>query len=218
MHPRPPEPTLPAVDRDDQLVQMPFVGYPWPASPDAILEVAAHAVNPLSDGFPADRHTAFSEQIFNIGGAKRKAMISPDCIGDDLARETKTLQTRYLGRYSPTGPRNALSASQGSISHGISMTSSRISRFTYWPPTNGSKTKTRSFRGGIAAYDKRGNPDHFLERTIQVSSILTSCNPGLSSTMKLAASGSPAGDCAMASILAKPGARSSTEKFLRCEA
>ncbi len=57
----PPEPVFPTVDRDDHFVQMPFVGRGWPVTPDAIREMAAKAVDPLPDRFPADRHTAFRE-------------------------------------------------------------------------------------------------------------------------------------------------------------
>ncbi len=96
---RPPEPAFPTVDRDDDFVQMPFVGSPWPVSPDAICEMAAKAVNPLADSFPANCYSALSKQVFDIGGAECKATVDPDGIGDDLARKTKTLQARHFGRY-----------------------------------------------------------------------------------------------------------------------
>ncbi len=61
--------------------------------------MATKAIDPLPDRLPADRHAAFREKIFNISGAERKAMIDPDGICDDLARKTKPLKARQLGRY-----------------------------------------------------------------------------------------------------------------------
>ncbi len=75
---------------------MPFVGCGWPVSPDAIREMAAKAIDPLSDRFPADRHTAFGEKIFTISGAQRKAMVDPDGVGNDLLRKTKALHARAV--------------------------------------------------------------------------------------------------------------------------
>lgn len=95
----PPEPAFPTLDRDNHFVQMPFVGHGWSVSPDAIGKMAAKAVDPLPDRFPADRHTALREKIFNISGAERKAVVEPDGIGDDLARKTQPLKARHLGRY-----------------------------------------------------------------------------------------------------------------------
>lgn len=72
------------VDRDGHFVQMPFVVRLRQITADTFPEMTAKAVDPLSDRFPTDRHTAFREQIFNIGSAERK---------------TKVLQARHLGRH-----------------------------------------------------------------------------------------------------------------------
>ena len=82
---RPPKPVFPTIDRNDNFVQMPFIGSLGPVSPDAIREMAAKAVDPLPDRFPTDHHTALREQIFNIGSAERKPVVDPDGI---FMRET----------------------------------------------------------------------------------------------------------------------------------
>ena len=96
---RPSEPEFPTVYRNENFVQMPFVGYGWPVSSNTICELAAKAVDPSSDGFPAEYHAALREQIFNICSTERKPVVDPDCIGDDLTRKTKTLQVRHFRRY-----------------------------------------------------------------------------------------------------------------------
>lgn len=66
-----------------------------PVSPYAIREMAAKAVKLLPDRFPADHHTAFREQIFNIRSVKRKAMVDSDGAGDELSCKTKALKARH---------------------------------------------------------------------------------------------------------------------------
>lgn len=70
-----------------------------PVALDTISEMAAKPVYPVPDGFPADHHAAFSQQILDIRRAERKTMIRPDCIGDDLARETVAFQALHRGWY-----------------------------------------------------------------------------------------------------------------------
>ena len=96
---RPPEPVFPAAYRDGHFIEMPFVDRTGPASPDAIGKMVAKAFRLLQDCFPTDQHATFGEEILDIRSAEFKAMVDPDSIGDDLARETKTLQARHLGRH-----------------------------------------------------------------------------------------------------------------------
>ncbi len=83
----PPEPVFPAVDRDGSFVQMPFADRTGPVAPNAIGEVAVKAVDPLTNGFAADDHTALGQKFFDIGRAEDEPMIDPDRICDDLARK-----------------------------------------------------------------------------------------------------------------------------------
>ncbi len=88
----PPKPELHAIDRNNDFIQVPFVTGARPVALDAIGEMAAKPVHPVPDGFPADHHAAFGQQILDICRAQRKPMVSPDGIGDDLAGKTKALQ------------------------------------------------------------------------------------------------------------------------------
>ncbi|GGC09262.1 hypothetical protein GCM10011363_27360 [Marivita lacus] len=51
---RPPEPVFSAVDRDDDLIQMPFVDRGRSVAPDTIGKMAAKTVHPFPDWFPSD--------------------------------------------------------------------------------------------------------------------------------------------------------------------
>jgi hypothetical protein len=59
------------------LIDVPFVARRRPIAPGAIREVATEAIDPKPDCFPADNDVTFREQIFHVGRAERKAMISP---------------------------------------------------------------------------------------------------------------------------------------------
>lgn len=93
----PPEAVFAAIYRDDDFAQMPFVGRRRPIAFDKIGEMETKAVHPFPDGFPADRHTSFGEQVLDISRAERKAVLDPDRIGDDLAREAVTFQAGHGG-------------------------------------------------------------------------------------------------------------------------
>ena len=96
---RPPEPVFSAVDWDDDLIQVPFVARGRSVAPDAIGKVAAKAVHPFSDRFPADHHTPIGEKILDIRRAEREAMVDPDGICNDFTRETVAFQARHGGWY-----------------------------------------------------------------------------------------------------------------------
>ena len=96
---RPPEPVFSAVDWDDDLIQVPFVACGRSVAPDAIGKVAAKAVHPFSDRFPADHHTPIGEKFLDIRRAEREAMVDPDDIRNDFTRETVAFQARHGGWY-----------------------------------------------------------------------------------------------------------------------
>ena len=95
----PPEPELHTIDRNNDLIQVPFVTGSRSVALDAIGEMTAKPVHPVPDGFPADYHAAFGKQILDICGAERKTMIRPDRIGDDFTREAVAFQARHSARY-----------------------------------------------------------------------------------------------------------------------
>lgn len=73
---------------------MPFADRAGPVAPNPIGEVVAKAVDPLTNGFAADDHTAFGQKILDIGRAEDEPMIDLDRICDDLARKTEPVQAR----------------------------------------------------------------------------------------------------------------------------
>ncbi len=87
-----------AMDCDHDLVDVPLVARRRPISPNTICKMPPETIDPKPDCFPADNDTAFGEQVFHIGGAERKAMISPHCIGDDFTGKAKAFQARHLIR------------------------------------------------------------------------------------------------------------------------
>lgn len=60
---RPSQPVFPATDRDDHLIQMPFVGYMGPVTSEAIGKMAAKPFRPLPDGLPADQNAPLGQKI-----------------------------------------------------------------------------------------------------------------------------------------------------------
>ena len=92
---RTPEPVLHTIDRDHNLVQMPFIIWPGTVLSDAGSEMRTKAINPKTDRLPAHYHTTLGKQILDICCTKCKPMVRPDRIGDNLAWKTKTLQGRH---------------------------------------------------------------------------------------------------------------------------
>ena len=72
---RPPEPVFSAVDWDDDLVEVPFVGGRGSVSFDAIRKMTPETIDPKADRFTAHDHATFSQQIFNIRCTQGKPMI-----------------------------------------------------------------------------------------------------------------------------------------------
>lgn len=89
-----PEPKLLAAYRHDDRIQMPLVMRPWAVLSKAIGTMAAKAIDPKADCFPACNHTAIGKQIFHIGCAQRKPVIGSYCISNNFTRKLKTLQPR----------------------------------------------------------------------------------------------------------------------------
>ena len=46
---------------------------------------------PKADGFPADDDAAFSQDIFDISVTEIEAVVKPDCVTDDVGRESVEL-------------------------------------------------------------------------------------------------------------------------------
>jgi hypothetical protein len=92
-----PQPMFLPSNRDNDLIQMPFVIGARTIAPDAICEMWTKAIDPQPDRFTADNHTALGQQVFNVGRAHCEAMVSPNSVRDDFPREPEALQAQHTG-------------------------------------------------------------------------------------------------------------------------
>jgi hypothetical protein len=92
-----PQPMFLPSNRDNNLIQVPFVVGARTIAPDAICEMWTKAIDPQSDRFPADNHTTLGQQVFDDGRADGEAMVSPNSVCDDFAREPEALQAQHTG-------------------------------------------------------------------------------------------------------------------------
>jgi hypothetical protein len=92
-----PQPMFLPSNRDNDLIQMPFVIGARTIAPDAICEMWTKAIDPQPDRFPADNNTALGQQVFDVGRAHCEAMVSPNSACDDFAREPEALQAQHTG-------------------------------------------------------------------------------------------------------------------------
>lgn len=90
-----PQPVLHAIDRDQDLVQVPLVVWARSIPANTSSKMCAEPVDPKADGFAADDDALLRQQVLDICLAEHKAMVSPDNIGDDRAGKTKALQARH---------------------------------------------------------------------------------------------------------------------------
>lgn len=90
-----PKPAFLTSNLDDNFFEMPFVVGTRAIAPDAIGEMRTKAINPQPDRFPADNHTRFSQQVLNVGCAYSEAVVSPNSVRDDFAREAEAFQARH---------------------------------------------------------------------------------------------------------------------------
>lgn len=66
--------------------------------------MAAKAVDPKANNFPADDDTALSKKILHIGRTQSKVVIGPHRVGNNLTRKTKPLQLGKLARHLHSKP------------------------------------------------------------------------------------------------------------------
>ena len=62
-----PQPMFLPSNRDNNLIQMPFVVGARTIAPDAICEMWTKAIDPQPHRVPADNHTALGQQVFDVG-------------------------------------------------------------------------------------------------------------------------------------------------------
>ena len=78
---------LRAVDLQDNLVEVPLVGWPGTIAPDLRGDLRPELCNPDPDRLVGDDDPALGEEIFDIAQAQSEAVICPDGVADDGARK-----------------------------------------------------------------------------------------------------------------------------------
>ena len=92
---RAPQPMFHTIDRDHNLVHVPFVVRTRPSTADTSGKMHAKPVDPKADGFATNDHAALRQQILHIGRAQGKAVLGPNRIRNELTRKTKALKARH---------------------------------------------------------------------------------------------------------------------------
>jgi hypothetical protein len=86
---------------------MPFVHGLWTRRPDTLRNLGSEFSDPCPDRLVTHHDASLGEQVLNVAQTKRKAMVSPNRVGNDGTREAMAFQAR-LGNLADH--RQALSA------------------------------------------------------------------------------------------------------------
>jgi len=87
----PPEGVLDAVDRDEDLVQVPLIARTRATSAQRVGIRLAEFLAPLPDRLVGDDHAPLSQQFFDVAVAEGEAEVQPDRVADDCGREAMAL-------------------------------------------------------------------------------------------------------------------------------
>ena len=89
---RPPQPMLRAVDLENDLVEVPPVGRPRPVASDLRCNLCPELRDPDPDRFMGYDDPSLGQKVFNVAQAQGEAVIRPDGVADDGAREAMPLE------------------------------------------------------------------------------------------------------------------------------
>ena len=95
----PPKPMLSAADRNDDLVEMPFIAANRSAAINAIGEFPAEFLGPATNAFMADVNAACGEHFLDHAQAQRKPEIEPDRTTNDFGREAMATIKWIMGLF-----------------------------------------------------------------------------------------------------------------------
>jgi hypothetical protein len=87
----PPEVVPLATDREEDLVQVPFIARPGTPPSELIGVLLAELPAPFADGLIRDDHSTFEEELFDIAVTEAEPEVEPDPMADDLPGETVVL-------------------------------------------------------------------------------------------------------------------------------
>ena len=82
-----------ACDPDDNLIEMPFVGRARPIPSDLRCELGTETYHPVTNRFVGNLDASRCQQIFNVTQTESEAVVRPNRVANDRARESKPLET-----------------------------------------------------------------------------------------------------------------------------
>jgi hypothetical protein len=87
----PPQVILLTMDRQADLVQMPFVARLRTPPSQPIGVILPKLQTPFADSFVGHRDAAFEQELFHVAVAQGEAIVEPDPVADDFARKAVVL-------------------------------------------------------------------------------------------------------------------------------
>src|SRR5215467_11748607 len=80
-----------AIDRQEHLIEMPFIARARPASLQLIGIILPKLATPLADGLMGHVDAALEQECLHVAVAQREAIIEPDAMANDFPREAVVL-------------------------------------------------------------------------------------------------------------------------------
>src|SRR5690606_24103587 len=99
----PPQVMALTVDRQEYLVQVPFIARLRSASAQPIGVILPEFATPLADRFVGHVDAAFQQEFLHVAVAQGKAVVKPDPMADDLAWKAVVFVTIGVSRWGHVG-------------------------------------------------------------------------------------------------------------------
>jgi len=94
----------PALNCDEEFVQIPGVAHPAPASPQGPGILRSERLTPAPNRLVGDRDSPLSQQILGVAETATEPVVQPDGVTDDFGRESISVIAGKLVRHRPTLP------------------------------------------------------------------------------------------------------------------
>jgi hypothetical protein len=85
-----------AIDRQKDLIEMPFVPGPRPSVFQPLGVILPKLEAPLTDGFVGNVDATLEQEFLYVAVAQGEAIVEPDAMADDLARKAVVLITNDI--------------------------------------------------------------------------------------------------------------------------
>ena len=92
---RPPQVLLPALNPDEQLIQILGVALPTPPGPQPSSIVGPERPTPLPNRLVGDRDSVLREEILHVPETETEPVVQPDRVTDDLGRKPVSSVARH---------------------------------------------------------------------------------------------------------------------------